>query len=637
MAVLEVASRLKSIFNDVLTTSSRHPWQSPPARTCSADLGLSTYRGLLALVAVLTAAILILNVEIQIYDSNLLLLSEATALLAGDHPYRDFFEWGAPLAAYLSAGAQLLVGYRLIGEFLLQWLFIVAGVVISFDLGLRLSRSIAASLVMMALALVILAHAPTYHYSKLFFFPLTIWLGWRYMDHPGVRRSAVLGFTAAVAFLFRHDYGLYIVCASVVALVLSRVAVPASRRLRSIVNDSAAYAVAVAVVVTPWAIVVQMNEGLVEYVQLRAAMYEGSGRTYASLLKLNPVRELTPEPPAPRPAIVGFLWRASVDEELQHQLERQHGLRSLHERDARGRWRYEVSNVYDIGLFGLDPYINDGIGFEWDRLLEMRWHLPSRDNATLWLQQMALLVPLLLLISAGLEMWRSRYRADPVPLDACRMVLAGTFLAVVDSALFRQWSYVVVVAPVTAALSARFLVGKTALRRGCAIGVLLLTVFAALVAARRTPLFRPSELVSSVSRAFGKLLASPPVDGHPSYRYLHDCTAPGDRLLVTGMTPFEVSYYAHRPIAGGHLYWPNGWRSDPVHEAQSLALLQSQSVPIAFSTGNRVLEDFRRYPKIREYLVKHYVEAEGSNGLILVDTRRQPTGWFGPMGFPCFR
>lgn len=598
-----------------------------------------THVRLLALVAVLTAGVLILTVGTQIYDSNLYILFEATALLAGDHPYRDFFEAGGPLAAYLAAGAQRVVGYRLISEFLRQWFFIVAGVVISFHLGLVLSRSILASLVMMAIALIILANTPTYHYPKLFFFPLTIWLAWRYLDRPGVRRSAILGSTSAVAFLFRHDYGVYTGFASLVALALARFAVPSTRRLRSVVNDAAAYGVAVALVLAPWAIVVQVNEGLVEYTRVRAALYqEPPGFAYASLLKLNPVRDLTPEsPPAPRRAVVAFLWNPSVTESVRHELERQHGLRLLDERDAHGRWRYEVSNLYDVGLLGLDPYIMDGAGFEWDRLKETRSRLPAHDNVALWLQQMALLIPLLLLVSAGLQVWRRGNRSEALPPDALRMVLAGTFLAFVDSALFRQTSYVVVVAPVTAALSARFLVGSTALQRGCAVGVLLVTTFAAVVWAKDTPVFRPSELANSVSDGFAQLLASPPVDGNPAYRYFHDCTAPGDRLLVTGVTPFHVSYYAHRPIAGGHLAWHHGWRSDPRHEAQSLALLERQSVPFVVSTHDPVLEDFGKYPRIREYLMKHYAELEGSRGLILVDTRRQPTGQFGPSNRPCFR
>ena len=108
-----------------------------------------SFRRALVLVATMTAFVLLINASSQIYDSNFVFLWEATSLLSDDRPYRDFFEWGAPLSAYLSAGAQLLVGYRLIGEFLLHWVFIVAGVTLSFDLGVRLSRSIGASLAVM--------------------------------------------------------------------------------------------------------------------------------------------------------------------------------------------------------------------------------------------------------------------------------------------------------------------------------------------------------------------------------------------------------------------------------------------------------------------------------------------------------
>ena len=170
-------------------------------RTVERDTAVKAHPILLALVALSTAFVLIVDANRQIYDSNLVFLFEATAMLAGDHPYRDFFEWGVPLSAYLSAGMQRLVGYRLIGEFLLQWLFVVAGSVISFHLAVRVSRSVAAALAMTGLALIVLADTATYHYPKLFLFPLTIWLAWRYLDQPSVRRSAVLGVTTAVAFV----------------------------------------------------------------------------------------------------------------------------------------------------------------------------------------------------------------------------------------------------------------------------------------------------------------------------------------------------------------------------------------------------------------------------------------------------
>ena len=250
-----------------------------------------TPRLLLGLVGVATAVVLIVAVSGQIYDSNFLLLSDATALLAGDRPYRDFYQWGSPLSAYLSAGMQWLVGYRLIGEFLISWTFIVAGVVVSFRLGLQRSRTIAASVMVMPALLMVIAYTPTYHYSKLFFFPIATWLSWKYLAQPNPTRGAVLGCTTAIAFLFRHDYGAYIGFASMVAFAFARFHVAASRRAASMVKDVFAYAVAVVVIVTPWAVFVQFNEGLSEYFRMRAALYQGlQGDLLGALLvRMNPV------------------------------------------------------------------------------------------------------------------------------------------------------------------------------------------------------------------------------------------------------------------------------------------------------------------------------------------------------------
>src|SRR5690242_16611684 len=60
------------------------------------------------LVAVLTAAVLSFAVKTQIYDTNFQSLWEGASLLFGDHPYRDFFEWGMPGQMAVSAAAQWL-------------------------------------------------------------------------------------------------------------------------------------------------------------------------------------------------------------------------------------------------------------------------------------------------------------------------------------------------------------------------------------------------------------------------------------------------------------------------------------------------------------------------------------------------
>jgi hypothetical protein len=54
------------------------------------------------IIGAFAAIVLILTAEYQIYDTNFYTLAETPGLLAGDHPYRDFFDWGVPLQAALS-------------------------------------------------------------------------------------------------------------------------------------------------------------------------------------------------------------------------------------------------------------------------------------------------------------------------------------------------------------------------------------------------------------------------------------------------------------------------------------------------------------------------------------------------------
>ena len=518
-------------------------------------------RTILAIVAS-AAFVLVVTASTQIFDATFYAMANAVSLLAGDRIYRDFFEPGVPLASYTAAAAQWMSGYRLIGEFIRQWLFILGGLGIAAYLGLRASRSCGATLAMMAIALLILSVTPIYHHDKLFFFPLIIWVAWRYIDRPTARRAALCGCVTAIAFLFRHDYGVYLGTASLGAFLLARIAAPASRRVSVLVRDAAAYMAAVAIVLAPWLTAVAMTDGLAYYTRSRAELFEGiPGIAYVSLVHINPLRTV----------------------------------------------RLPLT--------------------------------PSTNDAILWVQQMALLVPIALVLCALGELWRGRH-SEAARGDACRMLLAGGFLVIVDTALLRQPSYVVVTAPVTAALAARFLASESTAARACVVALGVLTAIAAFVWMKGNPLYdvsRPLELSRSVEKTFARLMASPPDYEYLPFEYLRECTSPGDHILVTGLTPPHVSYYAQRPIAGGHVRWRRGWRSDPVHEAQSLTLLERQSVPIAFSTADPVLDTFKSYPHIRAYLEKYYTPVEGTKGLILVDTRRRPTGIFAPTGFPCFR
>jgi len=636
----------------------------------------------LALTAVAAGIVLLLTAGGQIYDTNFQTLWESTALLAGDHPYRDFFEWGLPLQAAVSAIAQVLSGHRLIGEFLVHWIFIIAGVVCALHLALQLSRSLAASLVTMGFAVLLLAATPTYHYPKIVLYPCALWIAWRYIDQPGARLGAALGLTTAVAFLFRHDHGVYVGVLALAAFGLARAVSPASRHVRAIVGDGAAYAAAASILLLPWLIVVQVTEGVPEYVRARMYLYEDwstTGSPYLALLEMNPVRTLAGNRTvAPRPATISLTWNANVDAAERAELERHFSLTPLRAgQDEAGRWHYEVPNVYDVELWELRRSLDNADsteGLDWEQLERLRApaFIPTRDAAERWFYQLALLVPILLLVGGVVGAARARRDGRPIPVQAVRAVAAAVFLYAIERSLLREASYVMAILPLIAGLSAALLVGDTrgpdrrwpgalwpGVRRGIVALMVAVTALATFAYTRGTGIYDPVERLRSVGPILGELVTAPPIDayqpaaaareadwhawnsgavdkGRLLIRYMHSCSRPDDRLLVTGSTPYHVNYYANRSVAGGHVFWHHGWRADPDREQTLLALLERQSVPFAFSTHDPVFADLKRYPRVYEYVQRHYAELEGTRGLLLIDTRRQPTSRFGRLGFPCF-
>ncbi len=566
-------------------------------------------RSLYVLVGLLTSALLLYTVVEQIVDANFQVLWEVTNMLAGDHPYRDFFLTGWPLETVLSLVVQWLVGYRLIGEYLVHWIFIVAGIVIGFHLALRLSRSATASLALIPVTMLSLAPAATVHFPKLFFYPLAVLVAWRYLDSPSAGSAAVAGLVTAVAFLFRHDHGVFIGMAFVCAFVLARAAVPSSRAVPAMCREAAAYAAVAALILMPWAVVVHLNEGVPEFMRTRAewggVWVPPSGSPFDALWVINPLRIVQ--------GIDLTTWRLRDGEDL------------------------------------------------------------------IWLVQLTLLLPALALLSVGLELVGGRGRGRLMTPDTCAVILLAGLSTFVMSRLGREESYYVVVLPLSIALGARLLAGRPVepvgsetaarlvwARRGWWIvwrilagGVLLITMIAAFGRVDRD-LFSPSEL-DELRRTYRLLFSSPPMDAYQPaeeaqqldwagwqasnsdtrqkimIRYMHDCARETDRILVTGSTPYHVGYFVERPLAGGQMQWHHRWRSDPVHETQALALIRRESVLFAFSTHDPVLADFKAYPRILAYLQDHYVEIDGSGGLLLADKRRQASGRFGRLGFPCFR
>ena len=96
-------------------------------------------------------------------------------------------------------------------------------------------------------------------------------------------------------------------------------------------------------------------------------------------------------------------------------------------------------------------------------------------------------------------------------------------------------------------------------------------------------------------------------------RYLLDCTAPSDRVLVTWYAP-DVFFYAERGFAGGQAFLYGELHASVADQRLTLERMQRQSVPIILARRDRV-DFFRRdFPLIYDYVQTRYRLAESTLG-----------------------
>jgi hypothetical protein len=131
----------------------------------------------------------------------------------------------------------------------------------------------------------------------------------------------------------------------------------------------------------------------------------------------------------------------------------------------------------------------------------MRSLFPSVANAQLWLMQVALIVPVILLASALLPLVRPSPSAKVQP-NTSHIIVACGFLLGAESRLFREPSYVVAVGPLVAALAAPLLslrqpgTSNSGCSGGIAIAVFALTVYAIAGWVRDTNIFHPERVLN---------------------------------------------------------------------------------------------------------------------------------------------
>ena len=125
-------------------------------------------------------------------------------------------------------------------------------------------------------------------------------------------------------------------------------------------------------------------------------------------------------------------------------------------------------------------------------------------------------------------------------------------------------------------------------------------------------------------------------------RYLLDCTAPSDRVLVTWYEP-GVYFYAERGFAGGQAYFERGSFGSVADQRLTIERMQRQSIPIIVGRQDQE-EAFRLgFPLVYDYIQTRYrLAAESSFGgeqsfLVFVDAQVNPDAEHPDLGLPCYR
>ena len=522
----------------------------------------------------------------SITNDDYLHLSTAQQVVLGAVPVRDFLDPGELLFYSTSAAGQVLFGRSLLSEVLVDAFLLSLGQVAVFVLASRAAKSTAVGLLATAFPVVIVARL--YSYPKTLLYAGALLLVWWYLDSRKRGVLWALSMWTGVAFLFRHDHGLYIGVTGAVAIVIAH-----WRNRAALLRAVANFGVPMLLLIVPFFVFVQLNGGIPFYVRntldTARAEYE---RTVGQV----PIFRMvwTGLLPTPAPAPVG-----EADPNVT-------------------AWLYSVT-------VALPPLTMVLLAADWVRRrrgIHLAWR--GMDHEAAKLSCAAVLAVLM-------HTYLLRAKSDSAVADVSALtgVLGAWILA---RALSAGWHDVRRRrgAGVIAAVVAVGVYGVTAhYMRGTAGGDVTSTFVRAVFAGRNL----------LAERIDGLRALTPPYD-YPGARYLSACTAESDRVLITSGYRPELYYAAGRGFAAGRLYYLNSLAPSPEFKAWSLERLRAERVPIALmdAQDGEFAEQFRN---LHQYLQQHYrpagqVEFWGVTFDVLADSRLSPAGTWGE-GLPCFR
>jgi 4-amino-4-deoxy-L-arabinose transferase-like glycosyltransferase len=600
-------------------------------------------------------------------------LALAQQMLLGERPIRDFSDPGWPLAYGISAAVWRVFGDAIGVEWTTVTIGFALGAAFTVVAAHRLSGSMAIAVVLALLEVVVSPR--TYSYPKMLAYGCAGWTMIALARHPSRWRLILMSAVIAIAFLLRHDHGVYIGVAAAVCVMLTT-----RHRWRLAVGRAATLTLVTASLLLPWALYVALNGGLRDYFDraLEYARIEANATT----LKVRPRFALVAGQPLfglarPNRPLAQVEWKVGVTDAERRSLERRFGLEEV--REAEGIHFYYVhdARAENIRQLADDPHVAGTTGLGrverplWRELaayvspLRLAPALHSVQNAQAWLYWLFWVLPVICALLAGARMAGAR---EAWPGEAAAVIGLAVMTLLVDSGFLRDpLSPRLADAFTPPALLGAWLLGQAwthverqgGLRfavRVASLAILFVTTMAVAAIAELPERIDYSgiregvEGVSARAANVTRLLASPHRQTlappsrisealMPFYAYVDRCTSRDDQFIVT-------SDYADVLVLAGRGFASDGvtfgvWYSSVAHQAQTVAEMQARPALLAILLDEAEFQ--RRYPRVAEYVAREYVPMTAitvpaaGRVRILAHRSRAATRVDRATGWPCFR
>lgn len=219
----------------------------------------AAHAGLVVAAGVLTALFRFLTMQ-GIANDHFLHLAGAQQMLFGDWPTRDFADPGLPMMYVASALAQAIGGHTLLSEAVLVSVAFGLAAGLTSVAVLQLTSSIALAGGAALLEVAIFPRA--YGYPKVLLYAAAFILFQRYVSRATTGRLVAMAAFAAVAFLFRHDHGLYIAAGAALTTMLASAGTWGAAFKRTTL-----FAAVFAALLLPYLVYVEMFGGIVPYLR----------------------------------------------------------------------------------------------------------------------------------------------------------------------------------------------------------------------------------------------------------------------------------------------------------------------------------------------------------------------------------